>query len=109
MFADFPAPEKRRVDNQGNLVIIENRDKKLQSHLVSNLPFPFTSVDDYEKSIRAPIGKDFVPATAHRVLIKPAVTTRSGTIIEPMNENLLVKKPKKRLTKTERRIAEIAS
>lgn len=105
MFSGFPAPEKRRVDNQGNLVIIENRDKKLQQHLVANLPFPFTSVDDYEKSIRAPIGKDFVPATANRVLTKPAVTTRAGTIIEPMNENQLVNKQKRRPTKTDRRIA----
>lgn len=108
VFVGFPAPEKRRVDNQGNLVIIENRDEELKKHLVSNLPFPFTSVDDYEKSIRAPIGKDFVPATAHRVLTKPAVRTKSGTIIEPMNENMLVNKQNRRLTKTERRIAKIA-
>lgn len=108
-FIGFPAPEKRRVDSQGNLVIIENRDQELQKHLVANLPFPFTSVDDYEKSIRVPIGKDFVPATANRVLTKPAVRTKSGTIIEPMNENMLVNKQKRRLTKTDRRIAKIAS
>lgn len=105
----FPTPEKRRVDNQGNLVIIENRDEQLQKHLVASLPFPFTSVDDYEKSIRVPIGKDFVPATASKVLTKPAITTKAGTIIEPMNENMLVNKQKKRPTKTERRIAKIAS
>lgn len=108
-FPGFPAPEKRRMDNQGNLVIIENRDEKLQQHLVANLPFPFTSVDDYEKSIRVPIGKDFVPATAHKVLTKPAVITKAGTIIEPMNENQLVNKQTKRPTKTDRRIAKIVS
>lgn len=91
------------------MVIIENRDEKLQKHLVSNLPFPFTSVDDYEKSIRLPIGSDFVPATAHRLLTKPAVTTKSGTIIEPMNEQILVHKQKKRHTKTERRMAKTVS
>ncbi|XP_031640012.1 U3 small nucleolar RNA-associated protein 14 homolog A [Contarinia nasturtii] len=109
MILRFPAPEKRRVDNQGNVVIIENRDEKLQKHLVSTLPFPFTSVDDYEKSIRVPIGKDFIPATASKVLTKPAVTTKAGTIIEPMNENMLVNKQKKRPTKTDRRIAKIVS
>lgn len=103
----FPAADKRRIDNEGNVVIIENRDEKLRKHLVSNLPFPFTSVDDYEQSIRMPIGKDFVPATAHKVLIKPALTTKSGTIIEPMNENMLVKPAKRPVTKTERRIAKI--
>lgn len=105
----FPEPEKRRVDNQSNLVIIENKDEQLQKHLVANLPFPFTSVDGYEKSIRVPIGSDFVPATANRVLTKPAITTKSGTIIEPMNENMLVKKQIKRRTKTDRRIAKTLS
>lgn len=103
----FPAPEKRRIENQGNVVIIENRDEALRKHLVSNLPFPFTSVDDYEQSIRLPIGKDFVPETAHRLLIKPAVRTKSGTIIEPMNENMLVKPAKRPVTKTDRRIAKM--
>lgn len=101
----FPAPEKRRADNKGDVVIIEQSDEKLKKHLVTDLPFPFTSVDDYEQSIRAPIGKDFVPATAHRLLIKPSITTKSGTIIEPMNENMLKKTTKLARTKTERRIA----
>lgn len=102
----FPAAEKRRPDNQGNVVIIENRDEKLKKHLVSTLPFPFTSVEDYEQSVRAPIGRDFVPATAHRLLTKPAVVTKSGTIIEPMNENMLCKKPQRPRSKTDRKIAE---
>lgn len=101
----FPAPEKRRADNKGDVVIIEQSDEKLKKHLVTDIPFPFTSVDDYEQSIRAPIGKDFVPATAHRLLIKPSITTKSGTIIEPMNENMLKKTTKLARTKTERRIA----
>lgn len=107
MILKFPAAEKRRPDNQGNVVIIENRDEKLKKHLVSTLPFPFTSVEDYEQSIRAPIGRDFVPATAHRLLTKPALVTKSGTIIEPMNENMLCKKPQRPRTKTARKIAEM--
>lgn len=103
----FPAVEKRKPENQGNVVIIENRDAKLKKHLVSTLPFPFTSVEDYEQSIRAPIGRDFVPATAHRLLTKPAVVTKSGTIIEPMNESMLCKKPQRPRTKTDRKIAEM--
>lgn len=53
----FPAPEKRPVNNQGNLLIIENKDEKLEKHLVANLPIPF------------------VPAIANRVLTKLAVIT----------------------------------
>lgn len=102
----FPEPEKRRIDNQGNVVLIENRDDKLKKHLVANLPFPFTSVDDYEQSIRQPLGKDFVPATAHRVLTKPAITIKSGAIIEPMSKKMLIQPAKRPISKTERRVAE---
>lgn len=102
-----PAPEKRRPECKGNVVIIENRDTELQKHLVTDLPFPFTTVTEYEQSIRAPLGKDFIPETAHRLLTKPAVTTKSGTIIEPMSEKMLVKAPKKARTKTARKIEKL--
>lgn len=104
----FPAQEKRKPENQGNVVIVENADEKMKKHRVSNLPFPFTSVADYEQSIRAPIGSDFVPATAHRLLTKPAVTTRLGTVIKPMNENMLVKKPNRPTTKTGKKISKFS-
>jgi len=89
----FPEKEKRRDDNKGNLYINENTSKELKEHLVSDLPFPFTSVKDYEGSIRAPIGRSFVPESAFRILTRPAVQTKMGHIIEPMNESILVKKP----------------
>ncbi|XP_055372474.1 U3 small nucleolar RNA-associated protein 14 homolog B [Condylostylus longicornis] len=89
----FPEKEKRRDDNKGNLYINETVNEQLKDHLVSDLPFPFTSVKDYEASIRAPIGRTFVPETAFRVLTRPSVETKMGHIIQPMNESILVKKP----------------
>lgn len=103
----FPVEEKRREENKGNVIIVDSANKKLKQHQVSSLPFPFTSVKDYEASIRAPIGKDFVPAVAHKLLTKPAVTTELGAIIEPMQETMLVKRPSIPLTKTDKRIAKL--
>ena len=40
--------------------------------------------------MRAPIGRNFVPEKMHRRLIKPAVVTKLGKVIEPMNEDSLV-------------------
>lgn len=105
----FPAAEKRKPENKGNVVIIENGDEKLKKHRVANLPFPFTSVADYEQSIRTPLGSDFVPATAHKLLTKPAVTTKLGTIIKPMNENMLIKPVRRFFTKTANKIAKLES
>ncbi|RZC42217.1 U3 small nucleolar RNA-associated protein 14 A, partial [Asbolus verrucosus] len=87
-------PEKmpRRDDNKGSLIINENAQNKIKEHMVSEVPFPFKTVKDFEASIRAPISNTFVPETAYRKLIKPAVTTKMGTIIEPMSKDILLNK-----------------
>jgi len=86
-----PAP-KRRDENNKILIINTEKDEKIRSHQVSNVPFPFTSVSDYEASIRAPVGATFVPRTAHLKMIKPRVKTRAGDIIEPMSREQLVRR-----------------
>lgn len=87
----MPKDLPRRDQNKGNLILNEHKDKKIKQHQVSELPFPFTSVKDYEASIRAPIGDTFVPQTAFRRLIKPTVVTKKGAIIEAMDESVLLK------------------
>ena len=59
---------------------------------VSELPFPFSSVKDFEASIRSPVGRTYVPENIHRKLTAPQVVTKMGTIIEPMDEDILLKK-----------------
>lgn len=103
----FPKPEVRRDENKGHVIIVDNDNRKLREHQVSKLPFPFTSVAEYEASIRAPIGREFVPAGAHQLLTKPAVTTQLGAIIEPMKEEILLRKPSAPRTKTTKKIAEL--
>ncbi|KAB0793348.1 hypothetical protein PPYR_12975 [Photinus pyralis] len=88
----FPKEFKRRDDNKGNLIINEKADEKVKKHLVSDVPFPFKTVKDFEASIRAPVGSTFVPETAFRRMIKPAVTTKAGAVIRPMTEEILLKK-----------------
>ena len=57
---------------------------------VSDLPFPFTSVADYEASIRQPIGKNWVPETVFQKLTEPKIVTKAGTIIQPMDKSALI-------------------
>jgi len=81
------APEVKKKDK----IIISNAvNEKLRKHLVSSVPFPFKSVQDFEASMRLPIGRDFIPESAHRKLTLPSVVTKAGTIIEPMTEEILV-------------------
>ncbi|KAH8404435.1 hypothetical protein KR222_000420 [Zaprionus bogoriensis] len=90
------APEKRRDDNKDSLYINETSSKQTRAHMVSSIPFPFKSLADYEASIRAPIGRNFVPETVFRMLTRPAVITRKGQVIQPMDESELMK-PDRRL------------
>lgn len=106
----FPKEETRRDENKGDVVIIEEKCPKIKKHLVSELPFPFTSVQDYEASIRAPIGRDFVPEKTFSKFVQPAVKTKMGKVIEPMSEDVLVikkgLKKRKKTTKKEKNISQ---
>ncbi|CAG4956930.1 unnamed protein product [Parnassius apollo] len=85
-----PPNVPRRDENKGDVIIKEYKDPKLASHKVSDIPFPFSSVKDYEASIRIPLGNTFIPEKAHKKLIRPAVITKAGAIIEPMDEEELL-------------------
>ncbi|EDW94895.1 uncharacterized protein Dyak_GE19832 [Drosophila yakuba] len=101
------APEKRRDENKDNLYLNESASKKAREHMVSSIPFPFRSLADYEASIRAPVGRNFVPETAFRMLTRPAVITRKGQVIEPMTESELVKPDRRLRHIVDRRIKRI--
>lgn len=88
----MPPKMPRRDENKGSLIINEKAQAKIKPLLVSEIPFPFKSVKDYEASIRAPVGSSFVPETAFRRFIEPAVITKMGAIIEPINKSILMGK-----------------
>lgn len=90
----MPKEVTRRDENKGSVIIFEDVNKA-KEHQVSELPYPFTSVEDFEASIRAPIGRTFVPESAHKKLTDPAVKTRLGQIIEPMDKECLLKRNKR--------------
>jgi len=87
-----PPRAPRKDDNKDLVIINTDKDQKLRTHQVSKLPAHFTSVSDFEASIRSPIGDTFVPRTAHLKLIKPRVTTKMGQTIQPMDKKALLKK-----------------
>lgn len=80
-------PQYKKKDR---IIISTTPNEKLQKHLISSVPFPFKSVQDFEASMRLPIGRDFIPETAHQKLTLSSVVTKAGAIIEPMTEDILV-------------------
>lgn len=88
-----PAPPAapRRDDNLHHVIINENRDRKLAEHQVNDVPFPYASVEQFQRSIRAPIGRTWNTPSAVAKLTKPSYSTKIGTIIEPIQEEVLKK------------------
>ncbi|KXJ77858.1 hypothetical protein RP20_CCG006357 [Aedes albopictus] len=97
MFKPPPKELPRRDDNKDRVIINEDAavSKQLSSHLVNELPFPFVTVKDYEASLRAPVGRTFIPETAHSTLVEPRVVTKMGAVIEPMKRDILLQDVKK--------------
>ena len=78
------AREARKDSALKNVIITEKRDKKLAQHMVPGVPHPFTSREQYEASLKQPLGKEWNTTQVHNKLVKPAVVARMGTIIDPI-------------------------
>ncbi|GAX86408.1 hypothetical protein CEUSTIGMA_g13818.t1 [Chlamydomonas eustigma] len=66
-----------------NVVINEKWDKKAAKYTASSLPFPYTSKEVYESSLRQPLGPEYNPDSSFRNLTRPAVLKTTGVVITP--------------------------
>eukprot|EP00897_Mesotaenium_endlicherianum_P003509 jgi/Mesen1/3186/ME000184S02248 len=78
------ALRRRRDAKLKHVVISEKVDKKAAKYTCAAVPFPFKSKDDFERSLRAPLGRESNPDQAFRDLTRPAVVKSSGLIIDPI-------------------------
>ena len=74
----------RKDAKKQKVIINEKRDKKVAKYLLDTVPYPFKTREQYEASIRAPIGKEWNTASSHEKMTKPAVIVKSGSIINPI-------------------------
>lgn len=58
---------------------------------MSELPYPYKDVEEYEETIKIPVGRTWVPETVFHKLTAPPVVTQMGHIIKPIDENSVVK------------------
>ncbi|KAI9032275.1 small-subunit processome [Hyaloraphidium curvatum] len=67
-----------------HVIINERKPKKALKYATEAVPFPFKTKEQYEASLRMPLGKEWNTATAHQRNIVPNVIVKSGTIIHPL-------------------------
>ncbi|OAL33894.1 hypothetical protein AYO20_06905 [Fonsecaea nubica] len=77
------AQEKRQDSKLEKVIINEKRVKKNGKYLASELPHPFESRQQYERSLRLPLGPEWTTKTTFQDSTKPRVLIKQG-IIQPM-------------------------
>ncbi|XP_050235654.1 uncharacterized protein C57A7.06 isoform X2 [Mercurialis annua] len=78
------ALKKRKDARLKHVIISEKLDRKAEKLHTKSLPYPFTSKEVFEQSMRVPIGPESNPATTVGALSRPEVVKKPGLIIKPI-------------------------
>ncbi|KAL3314745.1 U3 small nucleolar RNA-associated protein 14 A [Cichlidogyrus casuarinus] len=82
------APKRLRKDAKRNKVIIRERvNESLRKHLVKCIPFPYNSPEQFEATLKHPVGREWNTETSFRQQIRPRVVVQKGKIIQPLDAN----------------------
>ncbi|KKY28891.1 putative small nucleolar ribonucleoprotein complex subunit utp14 [Phaeomoniella chlamydospora] len=76
--------DKRRDAKLDRVIINEKKVKKNNKYLASELPHPFESRQQYERSLRLPLGPEWSTKNSFQDATKPRVLMKQG-IIRPMD------------------------
>lgn len=86
----------RKDSKMDKVLINEKKDKRAAKFTVQDVPYPFTSREEYEMAMRNPLGSDWNTPSATNTLTAPKVITRAGKSINPLQ---LTKEEKKQAKK----------
>ncbi|CCE82469.1 Piso0_002196 [Millerozyma farinosa CBS 7064] len=76
--------DKRRDQDLKNVIINEKVNKKNLKYQSSGVPYPFESREQYERTLRMPIGQEWTSRETHQKLVMPRVIVKQGTVIDPL-------------------------
>ncbi|KEF57596.1 uncharacterized protein A1O9_05514 [Exophiala aquamarina CBS 119918] len=82
------AKDKRRDAKLERVIINEKRVKKNDKYRASELPHPFESRQQYERSLRLPLGPEWTTKSTFQDATKPRVLMKQG-VIRPMARPLV--------------------
>jgi U3 small nucleolar RNA-associated protein 14 len=80
--------DQRKDKNLERVIINEKRIKKNGKYLASDLPHPFESRQQYERSLRLPLGPEWTTKSTFQDATKPRVLLKQG-IIKPMSRPMI--------------------
>ncbi|XP_026390802.1 U3 small nucleolar RNA-associated protein 14-like [Papaver somniferum] len=74
------ALKERKDSHLKHVIISERLDKKAETLHTATVPHPYTSKEQYEATLRVPLGPEFNPATKVGALIRPEVSLVNNTV-----------------------------
>ena len=89
------AKRKRADDGLSTVIINEKRLKKTSTYKVNDIPYPFTSAEQYEKAMGGALGPEWNTSDALKDLTRPEIVTRIGKVIDPLNKRMKSKSHKR--------------
>jgi U3 small nucleolar RNA-associated protein 14 len=79
---------KRKDKKLDKVIINEKRAKPTVKYMASQLPFPFETREQYERSLRVPKGKEWTTKKTFQDATKPRVIVKQG-VIAPLRKPLV--------------------
>ncbi|KAI5850443.1 Utp14 protein-domain-containing protein [Morchella snyderi] len=79
------APERRKDRRLARVVVNEKRVKKNVKYHASALPHVFETKQQYERSLRIPIGPEWATKTTFQDATMPRVVVKRGVVVEPIS------------------------
>ncbi|KAH9897707.1 Utp14 protein-domain-containing protein [Cubamyces lactineus] len=80
-------PASRADYKKAHVIISEKRDKKAAKYLVKDLPYPYTSKAQFERSMEVPLGTEWNTRLGFQRATLPKVVTKMGTLITPLEKH----------------------
>ncbi|KAL4806839.1 Utp14 protein-domain-containing protein [Aspergillus unguis] len=81
-------PQNRKDAKLSKVIINEKRVKKNNKYLATQLPHPYESKQQYERSLRVPIGPEWSTKETFQSSTKPRVMIKQG-VIKPMEKPMV--------------------
>ncbi|GME84577.1 unnamed protein product [Ambrosiozyma monospora] len=78
--------DKRKDKNKKQVIINERVNKKNVKYMASSVPYPFETREQYEKSLRMPLGQEWVSKETHQKSVMPKVVVQFGDVVNPLKE-----------------------
>lgn len=76
--------DKRKDAKMSSVIINEKQNKRANKFTASTVPYPFETREQYERSLRMPIGQEWTSRGTHQKLTKPRVLVKQGEVVDPI-------------------------